>query len=92
MILYLLAMRLPKLRFIGNAAWFFLAVNLLKVPFSYSLGMISPTSLSVSLWLIPITIAGALSGRWLIARINQPLFETLALVLTLVAGVRLMLV
>jgi uncharacterized membrane protein YfcA len=54
--------------------------------------MISPTSLSVSLWLIPITIAGALSGRWLIARINQPLFETLALVLTLVAGVRLMLV
>lgn len=90
MILYLLAMRLPKLQFIGTAAWFFFVVNLFKVPFSYSLGMISPTSLNISLWLIPVTIAGALSGRWLIARINQPLFETLALLLTLIAGLRLM--
>jgi uncharacterized protein len=92
MILYLLAMRLPKLQFIGTAAWFFLVVNLFKVPFSYGLGMISASSLMVSLWLVPVTIAGALTGRWLIARINQQLFETLALVLTLVAGVRLMLI
>jgi uncharacterized protein len=92
MILYLLAMRLPKLQFIGTAAWFFLVVNLFKVPFSYSLGMISPTSLSLSLWLVPVTVVGALTGRWVIAHINQQLFETLALVLTLVAGVRLMLI
>jgi uncharacterized protein len=92
MILYLLAMRLPKMQFIGTAAWFFLVVNLFKVPFSYSLGMISANSLSLSLWLVPLTVAGALSGRWLIARIDQQLFETLALALTLVAGVRLILI
>jgi uncharacterized protein len=90
MILYLLAMRLPKLQFIGTVAWFFLMVNLFKVPFSYSLGMISVSSLTLSLWLVPVTVAGALSGRWLIARINQQLFETLALLLTLVAALRLM--
>jgi uncharacterized protein len=31
--LYLLAMRLPKNVFIGTAAWFFLVINVVKVPF-----------------------------------------------------------
>ena len=34
MVVYLLAMRLPKLAFVGTSAWFFFAVNWLKVPFS----------------------------------------------------------
>lgn len=91
MILYLLAMRLPKLQFIGTTAWFFLVVNLFKVPFSYGLGLISPGSLSLSLQLVPIAVIGALTGRWIITYINQQFFETLALVLTLVAGLRLLL-
>ena len=33
MALYLLAMRFPKKEFIGTAAWFFMAINLIKVPF-----------------------------------------------------------
>lgn len=90
MILYLLSMRLPKLQFIGTAAWFFLVVNLFKVPFSVSLGLISATSLPISLRLVPVAILGALSGRWLISHINQSVFEMLALGLTLVAGVRLL--
>jgi uncharacterized protein len=90
MVLYLLAMRLPKIAFVGTAAWFFLAVNLFKVPFSYSLGLISAESLrhSVALW--PFAIAGALFGRWLLRRIDQRLFENLSLFLTLLAGLRLL--
>ena len=38
MTIYLLACRLPKFEFVGTAAWFFFAINLLKVPFSASLG------------------------------------------------------
>jgi len=91
MILYLLAMRLPKLQFLGTTAWFFLVVNAFKVPFSYNLGLISSASLLLSLRLIPVTVLGALGGRWLIHRINQHVFETLALVLTLIAAVRLLL-
>lgn len=91
MIIYLLAMRLPKLTFVGTAAWFFLAINLLKVPFSYGLGLITPSSFALSLRLAPFAIAGALSGRWLIGLMNQRVFEALALLLTLAAGLRLLL-
>jgi uncharacterized membrane protein YfcA len=90
MIMYLLAMRLPKMAFIGTAAWYFFTLNLFKLPFSYSLGLINPASLAISLALIPFAVAGALSGRLLIASINQKLFESLALLLTLVAGIRLL--
>jgi uncharacterized protein len=89
MILYLLAMRLPKMEFIGTSAWFFLILNLFKVPFSYSLGLINPASLRVDLPLIPFAVLGALSGRAIIQHIDQKLFERLALVLTMAAGIRM---
>lgn len=91
MVLYLLAMRLPKIAFIGTTAWFFLAINLLKLPFSYHLGLIYADSWLLAARLWPFAIAGALYGRWLIDRINQRVFEWLALGLTLVAGIRLLL-
>jgi uncharacterized membrane protein YfcA len=91
MIIYLLAMRLPKLIFMGTSAWFFFAVNLFKVPFSYSLGLINLSSLRLSLLLIPFAVAGALTGRVLIKHIDQKLFELLAMGLTLLAGLRLLL-
>jgi uncharacterized membrane protein YfcA len=91
MIIYLLAMRLPKLIFMGTSAWFFFAVNLFKVPFSYSLGLINLGSLGISLPLIPFAVAGALTGRVIIKYIDQKLFELLAMALTLLAGLRLLL-
>ena len=90
MILYLLAMRLPKMEFIGTSAWFFLVLNLFKVPFSYSLGLINPASLSIDLPLAPFAMLGAVSGRLIIKHIDQSLFEWLALALTLIAGVRML--
>ena len=91
MIVYLLAMRLPKLVFMGTSAWFFFAVNLFKVPFSYSLGLINFASLHISVPLIPFAVAGAVSGRVLIKYIDQRLFELLAMGFTLLAGLRLLL-
>lgn len=91
MIIYLLAMRLPKMTFIGTTAWFFFIVNLFKVPFSYGLGLIDFSSIGLSLSLAPLAVAGALSGRWLITYINQEWFEAIALFLTLLAGLRLLL-
>ena len=90
MVLYLLAMRLPKFTFVGTAAWFFLVLNLFKVPFSLALGLINFSSLGFSLALVPFAVAGALSGRRLITHMNQRVFEGVALVLTLVAGVRML--
>jgi hypothetical protein len=92
MVIYLLAMRLPKLVFIGTTAWFFLVLNLFKVPFSFGLGLISLQSLGLSAQLILFAIVGALVGRPLVARIDQQLFEHIALALSFVAGVRLLLI
>ncbi len=80
----------PEFTFVGTAAWFFLVLNLFKVPFSISLGLITPGTFGFSLKLVPFALLGALSGRWVISRMNQRAFETVALVLTLVAGVRLL--
>ena len=91
MVLYLLALRLPKVAFIGTAAWFFFFLNLFKVPFSAGLGLINTNSLAVGLRLAPFAMAGAVLGKPLLRHVNQKLFEQLALVLTLVAAIRLLL-
>ena len=90
MILYLLAIGLPKMEFLGTGAWFFLIMNLFKVPFSCGLGLITPGTLHFNAVLLPAVIAGALLGRLFVKHINQAWFETLALVLTLIASGRLL--
>ena len=45
MALYLLAVSLPKAEFIGTSAWFFLLINLFKLPFSAQLGLITSKTL-----------------------------------------------
>lgn len=90
MMVYLLAMRLPKLQFLGTAAWFFCVLNLAKVPFMVHLGLIDERSLRINTLLLPLVIAGALVGRWLVQRMNQTRFEALVLGLSLLAGVKML--
>jgi uncharacterized membrane protein YfcA len=85
MSLYLLAMRLPKLAFLGTGAAFFLLINWVKVPFVAQLGLITPESLKLNLYLLPAVAFGALLGRPVVERINQRHFENGVLVLTAIA-------
>jgi uncharacterized membrane protein YfcA len=89
--MFLLAMRLPKMNFMGTAAWYFLALNVFKVPFSVSLGLINARSLWLDAPLIGCSIAGALWGRKILPRLNQEAFEILALAFTGIAAARLLL-
>jgi len=91
MALYFLAMRLPKREFIGTAAWFFLMVNLIKVPFSAGLGLITGPSLLLNLQLVPLVLAGAALGIWLSGRLDQARFERIVEILTALAAIRLIL-
>lgn len=91
MVLYLLAMQLPKMEFIGTGAWYFLILNVFKVPFHIDLGTINPHSLLLDAALIPVAWIGALGGRKILPRINQRLFENIALAFALVAGLKLLL-
>jgi uncharacterized membrane protein YfcA len=89
--LYLLACRLPKLEFVGTGAWFFLVVNVFKVPFSAGLGLITPESLLLNLKVVPVIAAGVLIGRWLLGKIPQQLFEALLLIFAIAGALRLLL-
>ena len=90
MTIYLLAMRLPKMEFMGTGAVFFLLLNLFKVPFMIDLGLINATSFTLNLWLAPAVIVGALAGRKILVKMDQRLFENLALVLSAAAGLKLL--
>ncbi len=90
MAVYLIAMRLPKMQYVGTAAIFFLMLNLFKVPFMAHLGLITPRSFAFNLLLLPAVLAGTVLGRWLLMRINQRLFEQLVLALCALGGLALL--
>ena len=90
MAIYLLAMRLPKMEYVGTAAVFFMLLNWFKVPFMAHLGLINAESFKLNLLLAPAVLVGALVGKKILAKLNQKLFENLALGLSAAAGLRLL--
>jgi uncharacterized membrane protein YfcA len=90
MSVYLLAMKLPKLEFVGTTSWYFLVVNVFKVPFGVNLGIINPQSLVFDLKLVPFVLLGAFLGKPILERINQVWFERIALVFAFLSGLRLL--
>ncbi|MEU8871821.1 sulfite exporter TauE/SafE family protein [Streptomyces javensis] len=91
MSLYLLSAGFRKLGFLGTSAWFFLIVNVAKVPFSVSLGLIDGRSLLLDLLLALFVLPGAYIGKACVDRINQKLFERLVIAATVLGGLQLLL-
>ncbi|MGQ4388399.1 sulfite exporter TauE/SafE family protein [Streptomyces sp. SAS_270] len=91
MSMYLLSAGFRKLGFLGTSAFFFLIVNISKVPFSVGLGLIDGHSLLLDAALAVFVVPGALLGKWAVTRINQRLFEQLVIAATVVGGVQLLL-
>ena len=88
--IYLLSMRLPKNAFIGTAAWFFLIVNLLKVPLQVIFWKnISVASLTFDAIMIPAIAAGAAIGILVSGRIPERAYRAFVMVMTGVAGLLL---
>jgi uncharacterized membrane protein YfcA len=82
-------MGLPKMEFMGTSAWFYFLLNTAKVPFSWNLGLITPESLTFDVLMIPFVVIGGLAGYQILKRLNQKLFEELALGFTALAALRL---
>ncbi len=91
MSVYLLAVGLPKMQFVGTAAWFFFIINLIKVPFSLQQGLITASSLTLNLLLVPAVALGIFTGRRLLTGIPQRLFEIMILTFAIFAALRLIL-
>ncbi|WP_329268249.1 sulfite exporter TauE/SafE family protein [Streptomyces sp. NBC_01451] len=91
MSMYLLSAGFRKLGFLGTSAFFFLIVNVSKVPFSAGLGLIDGHSLLLDAALVLFVVPGAFLGKWAVSRINQRLFEQLVIAATVVGGAQLLL-
>lgn len=90
MVIYLLAMRLPKLEFVGTSAWFFFIINWLKVPFSVGLGLITPESVRLDLMMLPLIAAGSIAGILFLRRIPQKAFNGVVQILAAAAAIKLL--
>ena len=90
MAVYLLAARVDKLRFVGTNAWFFLLVNLCKVPFSAGLGLFPASTWTLTLILAPVVLVGTWFGRRLLRLISQATFEKLTLAAAAIAATLLL--
>jgi len=88
--IYLLSMRLPKNAFIGTAAWFFLIVNLLKVPLQVIFWKnISAATLTFDAIMVPAIAIGAALGIVAAGKIPEKAYRVFVIVMTGVAGVLL---
>lgn len=90
MIVYLVAMRLPKQAFVGTGAWYFFLLNWFKVPFSADLGLITRDSLMLNAIMAPLVALGALTGIFLLRRIPQKGFTAAVEILAALAAIRLL--
>ena len=90
MLIYLLAMRLPKDAFIGTSAWYFMVLNWCKVPFMMQLGLINSDSLAFNIKLSPAILVGGLLGIYFSSRLSNSGFNRLIQVLTVLAALKLL--
>lgn len=80
---YLLAMNLPKNSFIGTGAWFFMIINLSKLPFHLLVWeTISPASLLLDLSLLPAIAVGAGAGIWIVRKLSDRFYRRFVIVVT----------
>jgi uncharacterized membrane protein YfcA len=89
MVIFLLAMRLPRIEFLGTGAWYFMLVNCFKVPFSSGLALITLDSLKLNLALAPLVVIGALLGVRLVKHVPQKAFDLIVQILAAVGAIDL---
>ena len=91
MAIYLLSMKLSKEQYVGTGAWYFFIINILKVPLSASLGLITLESLATNAVLIPAIAIGALVGIKVLKVIPQNVFRIAILTVATASAVKLIL-
>jgi uncharacterized membrane protein YfcA len=91
MTVFLLSQRLEKREHLGVFCRFFLFINLFKLPFSNSVGIITGPSLLTNLVLLPGVFLGLFLGWQILKRIPQDAFENTLALLTAFAAIWLIL-
>lgn len=88
MALYLLSMRLPKNEYIGTGAWFFLIINLFKIPFHILIwGTIYVDTFQFDLVLLPVIAIGAFMGIYIVKIIPEKAYRIFLLLTTAISAI-----
>ncbi len=81
--IFFLASRIPKVEFIGTAAWLFFFVNLFKLPFHiWSWETINTDTLWIDLTLIPGIVVGFYIGLKVVDKFKEHQFRKFILIMT----------
>ncbi len=88
MALYLLSMRLPKNEYIGTGAWFFLIINLFKIPFHIFIWeTISLQTVILDFLLLPAIATGAFLGILIVKYIPERAYRIFILITTVLTAI-----
>ncbi len=90
MALYLLSMKLPKDRYVGTCAWFFMIMNWTKLPIFCFEGRVTAAALHAVLPLLPLILIGAGLGVLFVKRAPQRFFEIVIEIIVIVSAVKLL--
>jgi uncharacterized protein len=87
---YMLSMRLPKNTFIGTGAWFFLIINISKVPLHiWVWKTIDSSSILLDVLMIPVIATGAFLGIWLVRLFPEKIYRLFIILSTLLSALLL---
>ncbi len=89
---YFLSQRYSKMVMVGTGGWFYCAINISKLPFSWELGLLNGKSLLLDLILLPGVLVGFCLGHAFLKRIPQNVFEWLLILMAAAAALRMILV
>ena len=86
---YMLPLKLDKISFIGTMTLAFMVINLVKLVPYYIVGLLAPSNLMISLYLLPLAFISVLLGYFLQKRIPEKLFFNIVYVLLFLSGCKL---
>ncbi|NCF49614.1 MAG: TSUP family transporter [Bacteroidetes bacterium] len=72
--IFLLPHGLPRQAFVGTMGVYFFVINSAKLPFYSDLGLFTPDTLTLSLWLVPVIPVGVFIGKWLNQKMSDRIF------------------
>jgi uncharacterized protein len=88
MAVYFISMRLPKNVFIGTTAWFFMVINLFKVPFHvFHWRTITWRSFLMDLTTLPVIALGAYLGILIVKKMTDASYRWFILAMTALAAI-----
>jgi uncharacterized membrane protein YfcA len=92
MAVYLLATRIPKNNYMGTIAWFFLIINVFKLPWHLFVWQtINIPTLAANALVVPAIFIGVRAGIAIVSRIPERAFRYLVIAMTAVMALKLLL-